>query len=161
MSWELSRFRTGDLVEVRSKNEILATLDENGCLDGMPFMPEMVPYCGRQFEVDQHRDDVLEALFAVARLVDDFLAIGLVEFSLLELHRVGARRGRCVHELLRDREVAVVVETDFGDHIARFSRTDPSRADVESPLSCRHVMKRGPETNPQCASTPLRGPPSW
>jgi hypothetical protein len=47
----LSRFRTGDLVEVRGKEEILATLDEQGRVDGMPFMPEMFRYCGRQFRV--------------------------------------------------------------------------------------------------------------
>jgi hypothetical protein len=51
MSWLLSRFRTGDLVEVRSKEEILATLDANGCLGGMPFMPEMLQYCGQQIRV--------------------------------------------------------------------------------------------------------------
>ena len=41
MSWTLSRFRAGHVVEVRTKEEILATLDKHGCLDGMPFMPEM------------------------------------------------------------------------------------------------------------------------
>lgn len=41
----------GDLVEVRSKEEILATLDEKGCLRGLPFMPEMFEYCGRQLRV--------------------------------------------------------------------------------------------------------------
>jgi hypothetical protein len=44
-------FRAGELVEVRSMNEILATLDKSGKLDGMPFMPEMVQYCGQQFRV--------------------------------------------------------------------------------------------------------------
>jgi hypothetical protein len=44
-------FKAGDLVEVRSAVEILATLDDNGCLDGMPFMPEMLQYCGRQFRI--------------------------------------------------------------------------------------------------------------
>ena len=43
--------RAGDWVEVRSKDEILATLDERGRLDGMPFMPEMLRYCGQQFQV--------------------------------------------------------------------------------------------------------------
>jgi hypothetical protein len=38
-------------VEVRSKEEILATLDENGQLDGMPFMPEMLRYCGAKLPV--------------------------------------------------------------------------------------------------------------
>jgi hypothetical protein len=51
MSWKLSRYRTGDLVEVRSKDEVLATLDANGCLDNVPFMLEMLQYCGRQFRV--------------------------------------------------------------------------------------------------------------
>jgi len=51
MSWRLSRFRTGDLVEVCSKEEILATLDGTGALDSMPFMPEMLQYCGRRFRV--------------------------------------------------------------------------------------------------------------
>jgi len=51
MSWRLSRFRTGDLVEVRSKDEILATLDGTGALESMPFMPEMLQHCGRRFRV--------------------------------------------------------------------------------------------------------------
>ena len=43
--------RVGQLVEVRSPDEILATLDENGELDSLPFMPEMLRYCGRRFTV--------------------------------------------------------------------------------------------------------------
>jgi hypothetical protein len=46
-----SQFRAGDLVEVRTKEEILATLDERGTVEGMPFMPEMLAYCGRRFRV--------------------------------------------------------------------------------------------------------------
>ncbi len=41
----------GDWVEVRSKEEILLTLDKNGCLKNMPFMPEMFAYCGRRLRV--------------------------------------------------------------------------------------------------------------
>ncbi len=41
----------GDWVEVRSESEILATLDERGQLDRMPFMPEMLAYCGKRFRV--------------------------------------------------------------------------------------------------------------
>ena len=51
MAWKLSRYRTGDVVEVRSKEEILAMLDQHGSVDGMPFMPEMLQYCGRRFRV--------------------------------------------------------------------------------------------------------------
>src|SRR5712664_2573618 len=41
----------GDWVEVRSKEEILSSLDQDGNLEGMPFMPEMLKYCGRRFRV--------------------------------------------------------------------------------------------------------------
>src|SRR5690349_18066140 len=51
MAWSMSRFRAGDLVEIRSKEEILATLDQHGCVDGMPFMPEMLQYCGKRYRV--------------------------------------------------------------------------------------------------------------
>jgi hypothetical protein len=43
--------RVGDLVEVRSAEEIRATLDDNGELDGLPFMPEMLAFCGRRLTV--------------------------------------------------------------------------------------------------------------
>lgn len=39
-------------MEVRSREEILATLDRGGRLDGMPFMPEMLQFCGKRFRVE-------------------------------------------------------------------------------------------------------------
>jgi hypothetical protein len=51
MGWSLSRYRTGDVVEVRSREEILAVLDQRSCTDSMPFMPEMLQYCGKRFRV--------------------------------------------------------------------------------------------------------------
>jgi hypothetical protein len=45
------KLRVGDWVEVRSKGEILKTLDAKGQLDGMPFMPEMFRFCGQRFQV--------------------------------------------------------------------------------------------------------------
>lgn len=41
----------GQWVEVKSKEEILASLDANGNLDGMPFMPEMLKFCGQRLRV--------------------------------------------------------------------------------------------------------------
>jgi hypothetical protein len=38
-------------VEVLSPAEIAATLDENGEIDGLPFMPEMLAFCGRRLTV--------------------------------------------------------------------------------------------------------------
>jgi hypothetical protein len=46
-----AKLRAGDLVEVRSKEEILATLDSKGLLRGMPFMPEMFQHCGKRARV--------------------------------------------------------------------------------------------------------------
>ena len=43
--------RAGEWVEVRSADEILSTLDGTGALDALPFMPEMLQYCGRRFRV--------------------------------------------------------------------------------------------------------------
>jgi hypothetical protein len=51
MVWKPFRFVAGDLVEVLSKEEILSTLDQHGFVDGMPFMPEMLQFCGKQFRV--------------------------------------------------------------------------------------------------------------
>jgi len=45
------KLRVGDLVEVRSKEEILATLDESGRLEELPFMPQMLQYCGQRLPV--------------------------------------------------------------------------------------------------------------
>jgi hypothetical protein len=43
--------KAGQLVELREPGEILATLDARGRLDGLPFMPEMLEFFGRQFAV--------------------------------------------------------------------------------------------------------------
>ena len=48
---DLRRLRPGDLVEVRSPAEILQTLDADGTVDHLPFMPEMVEFCGKRFRV--------------------------------------------------------------------------------------------------------------
>src|SRR4051812_36337111 len=41
----------GELIEVLSKEEVLATLDENGRHENVPFMPEMFRYCGQRLRV--------------------------------------------------------------------------------------------------------------
>ena len=45
------RLCAGEWVKVRSKEEILRTLDANGRLDELPFMPEMLEYCGKTLQV--------------------------------------------------------------------------------------------------------------
>ena len=64
----MSKLRAGDWVEVRSKEEILRTLDATGRLDGLPFMPQMFQYCGQRFKVFKraHKtcDTILQLRFA-------------------------------------------------------------------------------------------------
>jgi hypothetical protein len=54
--------RAGDEVEIRSAQEILSTLDEHGKLDGLPFMPEMLQYCGRRTRVYRRADKTCDTV---------------------------------------------------------------------------------------------------
>ncbi|HZR63546.1 MAG TPA: hypothetical protein VFA85_00265 [Terriglobales bacterium] len=66
------KLKVGDWVEVRSKEEILRTLDSNGQLDGMPFMPEMFAFCGQRFQVYKRAHKTCDTVFPVrARRVDE------------------------------------------------------------------------------------------
>jgi len=48
---DMNTLRAGDMVEVRSEEEILRTLDADGKLEGLPFMPEMLGFCGKRYRV--------------------------------------------------------------------------------------------------------------
>jgi len=48
--------RPGDWVQVRSFAEISRTLDAEGKLDGLPFMPEMAQYCEQRFPVSKRAE---------------------------------------------------------------------------------------------------------
>ncbi len=50
------QLKAGDWVEVRSHEEILATLDQSGRLENLPFMPEMLRYCGQRLRVFKRAD---------------------------------------------------------------------------------------------------------
>jgi hypothetical protein len=54
--------RRGDLVEVKDPAAILATLDERGALEGLPFMPEMAAFCGRRFVVDRRAERICDTV---------------------------------------------------------------------------------------------------
>jgi hypothetical protein len=54
--------RVGDPVEIRSAAEILSTLDAQGGLDGLLFMPEMLQYCGKRFAVYKRADKTCDTV---------------------------------------------------------------------------------------------------
>jgi hypothetical protein len=63
--WNMTKLRVRDWVEVRSKDEILRTLDSNGQLEGMPFMPEMFAFCGKRFQVYKRAHKTCDTVFPV------------------------------------------------------------------------------------------------
>ena len=54
--------RPGDAIVVRGAREILATLDADGTHDGMPFMPEMLPFLGRRLLVSKLAQKVCDTI---------------------------------------------------------------------------------------------------
>jgi hypothetical protein len=54
--------RPGDIVEVRSAAEILATLDRDASTDAMPFMPEMLRYSGKRFTVSRRVEKICDTV---------------------------------------------------------------------------------------------------
>lgn len=74
---------------MRSKEEILRTLDKNGQLDGMPFMPQMFQYCGKRFRVFKRAHKSCDTVTGPAGL-------RLKDAVHLENHRCdGATYGDC------------------------------------------------------------------
>src|SRR6185369_5929243 len=59
------KLRSGELVEIRSREEIVATLDKNARLDGLPFMPEMFQYCGMRFRVYKRAHKTCDTVFPI------------------------------------------------------------------------------------------------
>jgi hypothetical protein len=59
---EVLGLKVGDLVEVRSAEEILATLDERGELENLPFMPEMLAFCGQRLTVHKVAHKVCDTI---------------------------------------------------------------------------------------------------
>jgi hypothetical protein len=86
------KLRPGDMVRVRSAREILATLDEAGAVDGVPFMPEMLRYVDRRFRVSKRVEKICCS-------TDESLARALPSTVLLEdLRCDGSGHGNCQAE---------------------------------------------------------------
>src|ERR1700730_4911045 len=71
--------KAGELVEVRTREEILATLDERGRLGNLPLMPEMLEYCGKQFRVHRRTDKICDNIerWSIRRMANTVLLEGV------------------------------------------------------------------------------------
>lgn len=86
------KFLPGEMVEVRAWPEIAATLDANGAYENLPFMPEMLGFCGRRFRVSRQ---------AFKTCIDDREMRGVNETVFLEDVRCdGASHGGCARGCL-------------------------------------------------------------
>lgn len=52
----------GEIVRVKSREAILATLDQEGMLERLPFMPEMLQYCGQEFRVYKRAEKTCDTI---------------------------------------------------------------------------------------------------
>jgi hypothetical protein len=71
-----NKLKTGDIVEILYPSEIAETLDSNGTLDNLPFMAEMIQYCGKKFKVSYR----IEKTCVECIIADDTIADVMREF---------------------------------------------------------------------------------
>ena len=68
----------GELVEVRSEEEILATLDKRGNFQGMTFLPEMRQFCGKKFRVFKRLERMIVEGKGMRRIKNTVLLEGVI-----------------------------------------------------------------------------------
>ena len=108
------QLRAGDLVEVRSAAEILQTLDADGALDGLPFMPEMPDFCGRRFRVAARAEKTCVEVSPGRYDIREFQNNDVV--FLESLRCTGAHHGGCQRACLLFWKTAWLRQVDaFGD----------------------------------------------
>jgi len=114
----------GDVVRVLSEREILATLDENGTFEKLPFMPEMLDFCGRTFRVSRQ---------AFKTCVDDTEMRGLNNTVFLEEVRCdGSNHGGCARACLIFWKTAWLKRADASSLAPLPWKPKVSRADLLS-----------------------------
>jgi hypothetical protein len=163
-----SRLRAGDWVEVRSKQEILSTLDAQGRVEGLPLMPEMLEFCGQRFRVESRAHKTCDPPRGLA-------GYGMRNAVHLECVRCDGRahggcQARC---LIFWKEAWLRPVDDDGQPLA--SAAEPARSDSTAPAPCSeetvwaaaHDSSREADSGEPafvCQSTQLRAatePISW
>lgn len=123
---ETRGLRPGDWVEVRSKEEVLASLDQEATVDALPFMPEMLRYCGQRFQVYKRADKTCDTIdMTGARRVNDTV-------HLVGLRCDGSAHGGCEASCLMFWKEAWLRRVD-----SKVASNDvASTADLRSSLGC-------------------------
>jgi hypothetical protein len=127
-------FCPGDLVEIRSLDEILQTLGDNGALDGVPFMPEMAAYCGTRARVFRRVDKLNDWIHGTGlkRMHDLVLLAGL--------RCDGSAHGKCqsnCHLRWREEWLLPVDRARSADEFAELAPPEQSRLAALSAFASR------------------------
>jgi hypothetical protein len=107
----MASLRVGDSVEVRSKEEILRSLDATGRLDGLPFMPQMFQYSGQRFKVYKRAHKTCDTVNGTA---GRWLSDGIH----LDLRCDGKAYGNCQAACLIFWKEAWLKRVDAGEKVA-------------------------------------------
>ena len=106
----MTKLCAGDWVEVRSKEEILRTLDKNGRLEDMPFMPQMFEYCGKRFRVYKRAHKTCDT-------INSFVGRRLANGIHLNLRCDGKAYGGCQAACLIFWKAAWLKPVDVGEDL--------------------------------------------
>ena len=130
----IPRLHAGEIVEVRSSDGIMSTLDKNCELDGLPFMPEMSKYCGKRLRV----------LRRVDRMIAEGIGIRLIKnVVILE----GATCSGEAHEGCK-RTCFVLWKEAW---LRRSQKVSTGDSNVQAPSDCSLIFSK----NSNCQSTSL------
>ena len=143
------RLKPGQWVRLRPPAEILATLDAGGCIDGLPFMPEMLEYFG-----STHRVGV-----RVERACDTLCGPGIQRIpatvTLAGLRCDGAGHGGCQARCL------IYWKEAWLEPVADAEQSVPVEHDADylqlKDLAARNAIRSGSggETHYRCQMTEL------
>jgi hypothetical protein len=89
----MTGLKAGDWVEVKLPGEIAHTLDQDGTLHGLPFMPEMAQYCGRRSQIQRIAEKTCVELSGGDYKIREFLHNDVV--ILKELRCSGQSHDEC------------------------------------------------------------------
>jgi hypothetical protein len=118
--------QAGDWVEVRSKEEILRSLDRNGRLEQLPFMPQMFEYCGRRFKVYKRAHKTCDTVNPIA-------GRRLAASVHLEMRCNGKAYGGCQAECLifwKEAWLKPIEEKANSNHVSRDGNAREHKAQI-------------------------------
>ena len=119
-----TKLRTGDWVQVRTPDEIAQTLDTDGSLDGLPFMPEMLQYCGRRIRVLRRAEKSCVEFAGGSYKIREFRRNDVV---LLEgLRCSGANHGGCQRACMLFWKTAWLQKVDSSQSAAPVDDSSPN-----------------------------------